>query len=170
MAQRLKCLPPMRETGFDPWVWSLGQEDPLEKEMATYSSILAWRFPWTEEPGRLQSTGSQSRTQLSDFTFTSSNTWMKPQHFFFFSDFVCVHKSLRQSQLRLGGWWPSVSLQPPELPQMKSETGPHARRQGDTEKKRQPSRSVGGRSSKQRASLARLIWVDAPRPPYTPES
>ena len=55
MAQRLKCLPPMRET----WVRSLGQEDPLEKEMATHSSILAWRIPWTEEPGRLQSTGSQ---------------------------------------------------------------------------------------------------------------
>ena len=41
------------------WVWSLGQEDPLEKEMATHSSILAWRIPWTEEPGGLQSVGSQ---------------------------------------------------------------------------------------------------------------
>ena len=40
------------------WVRSLGQEDPLEKEMATHSSILAWRIPWTEEPGGLQSTGS----------------------------------------------------------------------------------------------------------------
>ena len=40
-------------------VWSLGREDPLEKEMATHSSILAWRIPWTEEPGRLQSMGSQ---------------------------------------------------------------------------------------------------------------
>ena len=47
MAQRLKCLPAMQET----WVRSLGQEDPLEKEMATHSSILAWRIPWTEEPG-----------------------------------------------------------------------------------------------------------------------
>ena len=55
VAQRLKCLPPMRET----WVWSLGREDPLEKEMATHSSNLAWRIPWTEEPGRLQSTGLQ---------------------------------------------------------------------------------------------------------------
>ena len=55
VAQRLKCLPPMRET----WVRSLGQEDPLEKEMVTHSSILAWSIPWTEEPGRLQSTGSQ---------------------------------------------------------------------------------------------------------------
>ena len=53
VAQRFKCLPPMRETR----VRSLGQEDPLEKEMATHSSILAWKIPWTEEPGRLQSTG-----------------------------------------------------------------------------------------------------------------
>ena len=55
VAQRLKHLPTMQET----WVPSLGQEDPLEKEMATHSSILAWRIPWTEEPGRLQSRGSQ---------------------------------------------------------------------------------------------------------------
>ena len=41
------------------WVRFLGQEDPLEKEMATHSSILAWEIPWAEEPGRLQSTGSQ---------------------------------------------------------------------------------------------------------------
>ena len=55
VAQRLKRLPAMQET----WVQSLGQEDPLEKEMATHSGILAWRIPWTEEPGGLQSTGSQ---------------------------------------------------------------------------------------------------------------
>ena len=55
VAQRLKCLPAMRET----WVQSLGQEDSLEKEMATHSSILAWKIAWTEEPGRLQSMGSQ---------------------------------------------------------------------------------------------------------------
>ena len=48
------CLP-KQET----WVWSLGQEDPLEKEMATHSSILAWEIPQTEEPGGLQSMGSQ---------------------------------------------------------------------------------------------------------------
>ena len=50
-------------------VQSLGWEDPLEKEMATHSNILAWKIPWTEEPGGLQSTGLQSRTRLSDFTF-----------------------------------------------------------------------------------------------------
>ena len=55
MAQRLKCPAPMWET----WDQSLGWEDPLDKEMVTHSSILAWRIPWTEEPGRLQSTGSQ---------------------------------------------------------------------------------------------------------------
>ena len=49
------------------WVQSLGREDPLEKEMATHSSILAWEIPWTEEPGALQFMGSQkSQTQLSD--------------------------------------------------------------------------------------------------------
>ena len=50
---------------------SLGGEDPLEKEMAIHSSTLAWKIPWMEEPDRLQSMGSQSRTRLSDFTFTS---------------------------------------------------------------------------------------------------
>ena len=55
VAQRLKRLPAMQET----WVQSLGQEDPVEKKMATHSSILAWRIPWTEEPGGLQSMGSQ---------------------------------------------------------------------------------------------------------------
>ena len=61
MAQRLKRLPAMRET----WVGSLGREDPLEKEMATYSSILAWRIPWTEKLGGLQSMRLQSQTRLS---------------------------------------------------------------------------------------------------------
>ena len=50
---------------------SLGREESLEKEVATHFSILAWRIPWTEEPGGLQSTVSQSRTQLSNFTFLS---------------------------------------------------------------------------------------------------
>ena len=55
VVQMVKRLPAMRETQ----VRSLGQEDPLEKEMGTYCSILVWRIRWTEEPGRLQSTGSQ---------------------------------------------------------------------------------------------------------------
>ena len=55
MAQIVKSLPAMQET----WVQSLGWEDPLEKKMATHSSILAWEIPWMEEPGWLQSMGSQ---------------------------------------------------------------------------------------------------------------
>ena len=55
VAQSVKSLPAVQET----WVRFLGWEDPLEKEMATYSSILAWRIPWTEEPGGLQSIGLQ---------------------------------------------------------------------------------------------------------------
>ena len=75
VAQRLKRLPPMWETR----VRSLGWEDPLEKEMATHSSTLAWRIPWTEELGRLQSTGSQSWTRLSDFTFTFTRVLQQMQ-------------------------------------------------------------------------------------------
>ena len=53
----------------DMWILSLSQEDPLKEEMATHSSILAWEIPWTEEPGRLQSMGSQeSQTGLSEHT------------------------------------------------------------------------------------------------------
>ena len=59
----------MQETQF----WFLSQEDPLEEEMATHSSILAWKIPWTEEPGGLQSIGLQSQTQLSLHRHTSNN-------------------------------------------------------------------------------------------------
>ena len=68
VAQRLKRLPAMLET----WVRSLGQKDPLEKEMAIHSSILAWRIPWTEEPGGQQSTGrkeSDTTEQLHFYSF-----------------------------------------------------------------------------------------------------
>ena len=65
MAQRVKRLPAMRETQ----VQSLGWEDPLEKEMVTHSSTLAWKIPWTEKPGRLTVHGvAKSQTRLSDFT------------------------------------------------------------------------------------------------------
>ena len=67
----IKNLPAMQETR----VQSLGQDDPLEKEKATHSSILAWRIPWTEEPGRLQSIGSQSM----------GHDW---------SDLACIHQYL----------------------------------------------------------------------------
>ena len=63
MAQMVRKLPAVQET----WVRSLGQEDPLVKGMATHSSILAWRIPWREEPGMLQSMGvTKSHMQLSD--------------------------------------------------------------------------------------------------------
>ena len=55
MAQTVKNVPAIEET----WIQSLGQEDPLEKGMANHSGSLAWRIPWTEEPGRLQSWGCQ---------------------------------------------------------------------------------------------------------------
>ena len=70
VAQMVKSLPAVQDT----WVRSLDQEDPLEKEMATHSSILAWKIPWTEEPGRLQSMGSHrvghDWATLLSFTFT----------------------------------------------------------------------------------------------------
>ena len=65
VAQRLKRLPPMWET----WVQSLGQADPLEKEMVTHSSTLAWRIPQTDRPVGYSPWVAKSRTRLSDFTF-----------------------------------------------------------------------------------------------------
>ena len=58
MAHQVKNLPTMQETQ-EMWVRSLGQQNPLEEEMATHSSILAWKIPWTEEPDELQSMGLQ---------------------------------------------------------------------------------------------------------------
>ena len=71
VAQMLKHLPAMWET----WVRYLGWEDPLEKKMATHSSILAWRIPWMEEPGGLQSTGSQrvGHDWATSFSFSLSS-------------------------------------------------------------------------------------------------
>ena len=66
MAQTVKHLPTVREAQ----VLSLGREDLLEKEMATHSSILAWRIPWTEKPGRLQSMGSQESDTTERLHFT----------------------------------------------------------------------------------------------------
>ena len=94
MAQIVKNLPAMQETQ----VWSLGWEDPLEKGMATHSSILSWRIPWTEEPGGLQSTGWQ-RIQHS----WATNTFIFILHTLF-SLYpapcpICLHHS--QSIVRL---------------------------------------------------------------------
>ena len=78
VVQTVKNLPAMQET----WVQSLGQEDPLEKGMATHSSILVWRIPWTEEPDRLQSMGSQRvgrdwRTNTFHFFITAKGYRLK---------------------------------------------------------------------------------------------
>jgi len=71
VAQLVKNLPEMQET----WVQSLGQKVPLEKEMATHSSLLAWRIPWTREPGGLQSIGLQRvRHDRATNTFTFIHT------------------------------------------------------------------------------------------------
>ena len=70
MAQTVKNLPAVQKT----WVQSLAREESLEKGMATHSSILAWRIPWTEEPGRLQSIGSQ---RVGHDWVTNTFTFMK---------------------------------------------------------------------------------------------
>ena len=78
VTQTVKNLSAKQET----WVQSLGQEDSLEKGMAIHSSILAWRIPWTEEPGRLQSMGSQ-RVRYNRATITHSRIlWLKNQVFY----------------------------------------------------------------------------------------
>ena len=73
VAQMVKNLPAMQETQ----VQSLGQEDPLEKVMATHSSILAWKIPWAEEPGGLQSVGLQrvGHSWVTNFTFIFFTKW-----------------------------------------------------------------------------------------------
>ena len=76
VAQRVKRLPAMQET----WVWSLGQEDPLEKAMATLSSTLAWKIPWTEKRGRLQSMELQ---RVRHNWATSLSVWSCEDHGFY---------------------------------------------------------------------------------------
>ena len=75
MAQTVKHLPAMLET----WVRFLGQEDPLEKEMAIHSSILAWKIPWMKEPDKLQSMGSQrvGHDWATSLTQLINNCWNK---------------------------------------------------------------------------------------------
>ena len=90
MAQRLKRLPGMWKTR----VRSLGRENPLEKEMATHSSTLAWRIPWKEEPGRLLVHGvTKSWTRLGDFTFTWPEDDVKPAGTF------CIREGMQKESL-----------------------------------------------------------------------
>ena len=86
----------MQET----WVWSLGWEDPLEKEMATHSNILAWKIPWTEEPGRLQSLGSQ-RVRHDWVTHTHTHTHTHKSYWFCFSQKSIIHSLIVFDRLGL---------------------------------------------------------------------
>jgi len=107
VAQMVKYLPAMWKTR----VWSLGLEDPLEKEMATHSCTLAWKIPWTEEPCRLQSMGSQR----------VGHDWATSLHFFTLTAplgrlYMCYLKLLQSLQLwgslnqRVGGWTSTLPL------------------------------------------------------------
>ena len=71
VAQMVKCLSRMQET----WVWALGWEDPLEKEMAIHSSTIDWKIPWIEEPGRLQSMGSVRHDWAISLAFRNPCSW-----------------------------------------------------------------------------------------------
>ena len=82
VAQRVKRLPAMQET----WVQSLGQEDPLKKEMTIHSSTVAWKIPWIEKPGRLQSMGSQR----------VGHDWATSLHFHVLSTYSRLKSSLYQ--------------------------------------------------------------------------
>ena len=99
VAQRVKNLPAMQETQ----VQSLNWEDPLEKGIATHSSILAWRIPWTEEPGGLQSMGSQNLDTTEQVTLTRDLWWPVSQpatHSDFSHTELCVPCELRPSYLK----------------------------------------------------------------------
>ena len=98
LAQMGKRLSTMRET----WVQSLGQEDPLEKEMAIHSSTIDWKIPWTEEPGRLQSVGLQ-RVGRDWATSLSLSKCLKNNMFAF--DKVRWKHSVKISSLVLGKEW-----------------------------------------------------------------
>ena len=100
VAQTVKCLPIMWET----WVRSLGWEDPLEKEKATNSSTLTWKIPWTEEPGRLQSTGLQRvghywATSLTSFLLSTCSGLRDLQFCF-----CCICKATRHPVISSLSW------------------------------------------------------------------
>ena len=97
-------------------VQSLGWEDPLEKEMATYSSILAWKISWREEPGGLQSMGSQSRTRLSMHTYNIKEPRREPRKSVskgdtlihhqvnYFPQLTCIRPHMVKYLIHVFGW------------------------------------------------------------------
>ena len=130
MAQTVKNLPAIQEL----WVWSLGREDPLEKGIATHSSILAWRIPWTEEPGGLQPMWSQRVEQdwaTNTFTFFTEtvlliDTWVEVRrsplethlghgHQWWSGDHDCLYLFL-SSFLSFLSPLPSILLSPSMIP------------------------------------------------------
>ena len=100
VSQRLKHLPAVQET----WVRSLGQEDPLEKGMATHSSILAWRIPWMEEPGgrAIVYQVAKNWTRLSDFTFSLSQFSLGE------GNGTLPQYSCLENPVDGGAWWAAV--------------------------------------------------------------
>ena len=110
-----KNLPSMQETR----VWSLGQEDPLEKEMATHSNILAWRIPWTEEPGGLRAT--KNWTRLSDsHTHTDIHPWSPSS-----KSPAAAAKSLQSNSVRPHRWQPTRLYHPWDSPGKNTGVGRH---------------------------------------------
>ena len=95
VAQTVKNLPAVQETQ----VRSLDQEDPLEKGLATHTSVLAWRIPWTEEPGRLQSMGPQELDTTEQLIHT------------FGDDYECLHLTEEDTEARRGALQASASPQ-----------------------------------------------------------
>ena len=99
VAQMVKSLPATQETQ----VWFLGQEDPLEKKMVTHSSVLAWRIPWTEEPGEPLSMGSQRvGHDWVTLSFSKSRTYLK---ILFFLKTLCTYLLVKLYRLFLGNFW-----------------------------------------------------------------
>ena len=104
VAQRVKCPPAKRET----WVQSLDWEDPLEKEMATHSSTLAWKIPWTEEPGRLQFMDF-NESHIAEQLHFLLNCWFSTRDSFdFHNTFGNIWRHFWSSQLRRECYWHPV--------------------------------------------------------------
>ena len=102
VSQMVKNFPALQETQ----VWSLGQEDPLEEETATHSSILAWKIPWTEEPGRLQFMGSQRIghnwvTNIFFFKVTSSEISQTEKEKYFMLSLICRIWKVKQKNITI---------------------------------------------------------------------
>ena len=92
--RQYKSLPAVQ----DAWVWSLGQEDILEKEMATHSSILAWRIPWTEEPEDYSPWVTKSLTQLSTHMHTHTRTRKENQKHLHGQVALCLHSNHTEAE------------------------------------------------------------------------